>query len=161
MIKILQLSAIKSAILLLIALVLASSPILAATGSSATDSSVNNQIEKPELSVVERMRAITPLNYKKWSIRSGCINSSRIKRIKFLDDSTALVSLMGKKTAVLKLASRGPGIKKRGFSYASEGQRLCTRHTRFSVLGGTYACKVASIDPYIGLEDPPELQEYD
>lgn len=174
MIKILQLSAIKnataaisatgctSATVLTIAIAITPSPLLAGTTTNPVKTATTTaDVEAPKLSVVERMRGITQLNYKKWSIRSGCINSSRIRRIKFLDDSTALLSLVGKKKAVLKLASRCPGIKKNGFSYASDGQRLCTRHTRFSVLGGSYACKVASIDPYLELEDPSELQEYD
>lgn len=164
MIKILQLSA------LIIATTFVS-PVLSATAASKVPSeptasesiseSISDSSGQPKLSVVERMRAITPVDYRKWSIRSGCISSTRVKRIKFIDDRTALLSLLGKKKAVLRLETSCPGIKRHGFSYASDGQRLCTRHTRFSVLGGAYACKVASISPYMELEDPPELQEYD
>jgi len=160
MIKILQLSALIMATTFV-------SPVLSATAASNVPSeptaseSISDSSSQPKLSVVERMRAITPVDYRKWSIRSGCISSTRVKRIKFIDDRTALLSLLGKKKAVLRLETSCPGIKRHGFSYASDGQRLCTRHTRFSVLGGVYACKVASISPYMELEDPPELQEYD
>ena len=156
MIMILQLSAI-----IIVTACASTFTSAAATTSPTIDTSINTEIEKPQLSLVERMKAITPVNYKKWSIRGGCINSSRIKRIKFLDDRTALLSLVGKKKAVLRLASNCPGIKRHGFSHASDGQRICTRYSRFSVLGGSYACKVASIDPYLELEDPPELKEFE
>jgi len=153
MIKILQLSAIIFAIALAFPAAAATSPVTVPAANTATN--------QTELSVVERMRGITQVNPRKWRIRSGCINSNHVRRIRFLEDRPAILSLLGKKKAVLTLASRCPGISKRGFSYVSDGKRLCTKHTRFTVLGGTYACKVGSIDPYVGLEDPPELKEYD
>jgi hypothetical protein len=102
------------------------------------------------------MWAIESADYKKWSIRSECINTGLLSRIRLLDDRTAVIKLLGKKKAILRLATSCPDIKKHGFSCVSNGQRLCTRHTRFEALGGSYACKVASTSPYLELEDPPE-----
>ncbi|MDG1164294.1 MAG: hypothetical protein P8P26_08510 [Porticoccaceae bacterium] len=155
MIKILQLSAIITTIFLSV------SPFAATGDNPFPEEQIEAELVTPDLSIVERMWAIESIDYKKWSICSGCINTGRISRIRLLDYRTAVIKLLGKKKAILSLATSCPGIKKHGFSYVSNGQRLCTRHTRFEVLGGSYACKVASISPYLELEDPPEQQEFD
>ncbi|MDC3249426.1 hypothetical protein OAU08_04250, partial [Porticoccaceae bacterium] len=126
MIKILQLSAIIFAIALAFPAAAATSPVTVPAANTATNTATN----QTELSVVERMRGITQVNPRKWRIRSGCINSNHVRCIRVLDDRTAILSLLGKKKAVLTLASRCPGISKRGFSYVSDGKRLCTKHTR-------------------------------
>lgn len=114
-----------------------------------------------DLSVLERMWAIQQLDYKRWGIRNGCISNGRIKRIKFMDDRSAMINMYGKKKAIMRLENRCPGIKKHGFLHVTDGKRLCIKNSRFQVLGGGFNCKIASIDPYVGLEEPPELQEFD
>ena len=99
------------------------------------------------LSIIERVRSIQGIDPKKWGIRNGCINSSRIKKIRFLDDQTAMLSLRGKKKAVMRLETVCPGIKRSGFSRVKDSVRLCIRFDRFIVLGGSSSCRVGSIEP--------------
>ena len=113
------------------------------------------------LSIVERMKSIQGVNAKDWGIRKGCIASSRIRKIKFLDDQTAMLTLRGKKKAVLRLGSACPGIKRNGYARINDGIQLCKKFDSFTVLGGTFSCRVASIDPYVELVDPPSLATYD
>ena len=43
-----------------------------------------------------------------WKVRNGCLPANRIKRIKFVDDKTALITLFGKKNRNLAFADRVP-----------------------------------------------------
>jgi hypothetical protein len=43
-----------------------------------------------------------------WKVRNGCLPANRIKRIKFVDDKTALITLFGKKNCNLAFADRVP-----------------------------------------------------
>lgn len=160
MIKILQLHTI-------IVTILITSPTFGATAqqpppADPEESELNmSELDAPALSIVDRMHGIENVKDKTWSIRRGCINSGRVIKIKFLDDRTAMIKMLGKKKAILRLSSSCPGIKKHGFLHVTKGRRICERHSRFEVLGGTYGCKVASISPYMELQDPPALEELD
>ena len=121
----------------------------------------SNEDMPAKLSIVDRIKSIQSLNAKDWGIRKGCIASSRIRKIKFLDDQTAMLTLRGKKKAILRLGSACPGIKRNGYARINDGIQLCKRFDSFSVLGGTFSCRVASIDPYVELADPPSLATYD
>jgi hypothetical protein len=112
-------------------------------------------------SLIDQVRAFQQVNPKKYNIRNGCINTGRIKRIKFLDDRTAMISMFDKKKAIMRLSSNCPGIKRRGFAQISVGRRLCTKSSSFTVLGNTFSCRIGSIEPYIELEDPPEQEKSD
>ena len=114
-----------------------------------------------KLSIVDRIKSIQSVNAKDWGIRKGCIASSRIRKIKFLDDQTAMLTLRGKKKAILRLGSACPGIKRNGYARINDGIQLCKRFDSFSVLGGSFSCRVVSIDPYVELVDPPSLATYD
>ena len=113
------------------------------------------------LSIIERVRSIQAIDPKKWGIRNGCINSSRIKKIRFLDDQTAMLSLRGKKKALMRLETVCPGIKRSGFYRVKDRARLCGGLDRFSVLGGSISCRVGSIDPYLEPVDPPAVASLD
>ena len=113
------------------------------------------------LSIIERVRSIQGIDPKKWGIRNGCINSSRIKKIRFLDDQTAMLSLRGKKKALMRLEIVCPGIKRSGFYRAKDRARLFEGLDRFSVLGGSISCRVGSIDPYLEPVDPPAVASLD
>ena len=90
-----------------------------------------------------------------WKVRNGCLPANRIKRIKFIDDQTALITLFGKKTAILRLQSECPGIKRSGYVTYRSNSRLCARFHRLSVMGGSgYSCRIASIEPFVALEEP-------
>jgi hypothetical protein len=111
------------------------------------DSSDQAKNGTASLSIIECVRSIQGIDPKKWGIRNGCINSSRVKKIRFLDDQTAMLSLRGKKKAIMRLETACPGIKCSGFSRVKDSARLCRKFDRFNVLGGSFSCRVASIDP--------------
>lgn len=113
------------------------------------------------LSIMERIKSIPGVDPKQWGIRKGCINSSRIRKIRFLDDQTAMLSLRGKKKALMRLETACPGIKRNGFARIKDSVRLCKKFDSFSVLGGNYSCRVAAIDPYVALVDPPAVAKLD
>ena len=93
-----------------------------------------------------------------WNIRNGCVTLSRIKRIKFLDDQTALISMRGKKKIILRLKRECPGIRRSGYIHQAAGHNLCTGFDRFSVLGSGYSCRIDSLEPYVNIEEPqPEI----
>jgi hypothetical protein len=179
MIKIQKLTGLVTFILLSLAL---SMPSLGEAGSvievgdgdisvdlAMLDNTVQGQLQQAnssqdmpaKLSIVDRIKSIQSVNAKDWGIRKGCIASSRIRKIKFLDDQTAMLTLRGKKKAILRLGSACPGIKRNGYARINDGIQLCKRFDSFSVLGGTFSCRVASIDPYVELADPTSLAIYD
>ena len=97
-----------------------------------------------------------------WKVRNGCLSSNRIKRIKFVDDKTALITMFGKKTAILRLKTECPGIKRSGYTSVRSSGRLCAKFDRLSVLGGSgYSCRIASIEPFVELEQPVPEKDID
>jgi len=97
-----------------------------------------------------------------WKVRNGCLPANRIKRIKFVDDKTALVTMFGKKTAILRLERVCPGIKRSGYTSIRSSNRLCAKFDRLSVMGGSgYSCRIASIEPFIELEEPVPEKDID
>ena len=131
------------------------------TGQGLLDKGNPNDDKPIRLSIVDRIKSIQGVNPKEWGIRKGCISSSHVKKIKFLDDQTAMLTLRGKKKAILRLGSACPGIKRNGYARINDGIKLCKKFDSFSVLGGTFSCRVASIDPYVELTDPPSVAIYD
>ncbi len=94
-----------------------------------------------------------------WNIRNGCVTLRRVKRIKFLDDQTALMSMRNRnpdrKKIILKLRRECPGIKRNGYIHRASGHRLCVGFDRFIVMGSSgYSCRVESLEPYIDIEEP-------
>ena len=137
MIKIQKLTGLVTFILLSLAL---SMPSLGEAGSvievgdgdisvdlAMLDNTVQGQLQQAnssqdmpaKLSIVDRIKSIQSVNAKDWGIRKGCIASSRIRKIKFLDDQTAMLTLRGKKKAILRLGSACPGIKRNGYARTS------------------------------------------
>jgi hypothetical protein len=153
MIKILKLFALSG----LLALV----PFVAAADQLNEDGFEQESTPAESLSLMARLGEIDSVDEKKWGIRKGCLNSSRIKKIRFIDDQSAIVSLRGKKKAILRLGSVCVGIKSRGFMLIRNDAKVCERFSRFQVLGGMSSCRVAAIDPYVELEDPPEREIFD
>lgn len=116
MIKILQVTA-----LVIVASFTSSMSFSAPAKAQDNDNNLNDQVTSQTEtapaapSVLQRMWAIQKLDYKKWGIRKGCISNGKIKRIKFIDDRSAMISMFGKKKAIMRLKNRCPGIKKHGF----------------------------------------------
>ena len=129
--------------------------------SVSEDTSAIDQGAPKKESLSDQVNAIDDtVDPKIWKIRKGCITMRRVKRIRFVDDQTALVSMRGKKTAVLRLQRACPGIKKSGFIRYNAGPRLCAKFDRLAVMGSGYSCRIASIEPFIELEEPvPEKND--
>ena len=122
-----------------------------------TDSSAPSPAtEDAEKSLSEQIRAIDQeAGSAGWKVRNGCVPSNRIKRIKFIDDKTALITMYGKKTAILRLERECPGIKRSGYVTYRTNNRLCAHFDRLSVMGGSgYSCRIASIEPFVAFEEP-------
>lgn len=111
-------------------------------------------------SLTDRLKAIDDeVNPAAWNIRGGCVTLNRIKRIKFLDDQTALMSMRNRnpdrKKIILKLRRECPGIRRNGYIHKTSGLRLCAGFDRFVVMGSSgYSCRIESLEPYINIEEP-------
>ncbi len=139
-----------SLVVLLSSLVLMSSASFATEAEEASISAIKKESLTDQLSSIDEKASAAG-----WKVRNGCLSANRIKRIKFVDDQTALVTMFGKKTAILRLQTECPGIKRSGYVSYRSGSRLCARFDRLSVLGGSgYSCRIASIEPFVALEEP-------
>lgn len=122
--------------------------------AAATEGSNNQSLTDQIKSIDEQV------NPAAWNIRNGCVVLRRIKRIKFVDDQTALMSMRGKNKGrnkiVLKLRRECPGIKRNGYVHRTSGLRLCAGFDRFSVMGSSFSCRVESLEPYVNIEEPQE-----
>ena len=141
-------------LLLFIAMSLLTSSVYAEQGE--TKKAVANEAG----SLADQARSIDEdINPAAWNIRNGCVTLKRIKRIKFLDDQTALMSMRNRnpdrKKIILKLRRECPGIKRNGYIHQTTGLRLCAGFDRFVVMGSSgYSCRIASLEPYINIEEP-------
>lgn len=111
------------------------------------------------LSLAEQVKNIdVQVDPAAWNIRNGCVVLRRIKRIKFVDDQTALMSMHGKNQGrnkiILRLRRECPGIRNNGFVHRTTGLRLCAGFDRFSTMGSGFSCRVESLEPYIDIEEP-------
>ena len=115
----------------------------------------NKATSAEPLSLTDQLKSIKDeVNPAAWKIRNGCVTLKRIKRIRFLDDQTALMSMRGKKKIILRLKRECPGIKRSGYVHHTVGHRLCAGFDRFSVLGSGFSCRIDSLEPYVNIEEP-------
>lgn len=120
-----------------------------------------NKASAPQVaSLTDQLKAIEDeVNPAAWNIRGGCVTLNRVKRIKFLDDQTALMSMRNRnpdrKKIILKLRRECPGIKRNGYIHRTSGLRLCAGFDRFVVMGSSgYSCRIESLEPYVNIEEP-------
>ena len=142
-----------------------------------TSPAIGDQVDAKEVDTIEvdtievasltdQLKAIEDeVNPAAWNIRNGCVTLKRIKRIKFLDDQTALLSMRSrhpdKKKIILKLRRQCPGIKRSGYVHKSSGFKLCAGFDRFSVLGSGFSCRIESLEPYVSIEEPKPAIDLD
>jgi hypothetical protein len=132
-----------------------------------TSQAIGDQEDTAEVaSLTDQLKTIEDeVNPAAWNIRNGCVTLKRIKRIKFLDDQTALLSMRsrhpGKKKIILKLRRQCPGIKRSGYVHKSSGFKLCAGFDRFSVLGSGFSCRIESLEPYVSIEEPKPAIDLD
>ena len=118
----------------------------------AQDVAVAEADEKLE-NLVSDMESELGLDPKEFGIRNGCISRSRIKSIRWIDDQSAIVRMMGKKKVLLTLRKECRGIKRHGYISKVKGNQLCERFDRMEVLKFGTLCVVESLEPYIELPD--------
>lgn len=129
---------------------------------TASDLTSDEQVAEEPQSLSDRIKGIEDsVNPADWKIHNGCVMLRRIKRIKFVDDQTAILSMRGKKKVILRLQRNCPGIKSSGFMHQTVGSRLCAGFDRFVAMGTGYSCRVGSLEPYIELEKTPVDKDLD
>ena len=128
------------------------------TSEVASDEQV---VAEPQ-SLSDRIKGIEyTVNPADWKIHNGCVMLRRIKRIKFVDDQTAILSMRGKKKVILRLKRNCPGIKSSGFMHQTVGSRLCAGFDRLIAMGTGYSCRIDSLEPDVELEQSPVDKDLD
>ena len=74
-------------------LALAAEPAAEDETTAETDRSLTEEMESIDQAVTADA----------WNIRNGCVPLRRVRRIEFVDDQTAIITLFGKKKVVLRL----------------------------------------------------------
>jgi hypothetical protein len=118
---------------------------------------VDNQqvLPDPVLDSSDEFVALDPAD---WGIRNDCVSRSRIRNIRFVDDQTAIIDMMGKKKILLTMRKECRGIKRHGYITQVRGNQLCARFDRFEVIDRGMICAVGSLEPFI---PPVETNETD
>jgi len=122
------------------------------TGFSQMESGTINDAEDvltATSSVLVKLEQIEEVDPKEWGIRNGCISRSRIRSIRFIDDQSAIVKMMGKKKILLTMRKECNGIAREGFITRVNGNKLCAKFDRFEVIDRGISCAIESFEPYI------------
>ncbi len=101
------------------------------------------------------------LDPAEWGIHNGCIRTSRIKSLRFIDETSALIEISNNKTIMMKLKQRCPGVKNHGISYKTQTGTLCARMDFVTSLQTRFSCQIESFEPYLTLDDPSANMEED
>jgi len=91
---------------------------------------------------------------KEWGIHNNCIRTNRIKSIKFIDETAALIEISRDKTIMMRLKRRCPGAKRHGISYKTRTGTLCARMDFITALQTQFTCQIESFEPYLMLDVP-------
>lgn len=95
------------------------------------------------------------MELRAWGISGNCIESHRIRNIRFRDDESAIVQVAGGKRVLMTLERRCPGIRSRGFLHQTRINRLCTSDT-LRVIDTGSICMIRSFTPYPEERDPDD-----
>lgn len=82
-----------------------------------------------------------------WGIVNNCIESHRIRNIRFRDDETAIVRISGGKRILMTLERRCPGIRSRGFLHQTRINRLCASDA-LRVIDTGSVCMIRDFTPF-------------
>lgn len=93
-----------------------------------------------------------------WGISGNCIESHRMRNVRFRDDRTAIIRMAGGKQVLMTLERRCPGIRSRGFLHATSINKLCTSDP-LRVIDTGSVCMIRSFTPYLGEEDEAEEKD--
>ena len=89
------------------------------------------------------------LDPTKWGIQNNCIHTNRIRKMTFVDQQTALITISRKKTILMTLDRRCPGVDRSGVSYESRNGMLCARFDHIVSLDTKISCRIKSFEPYL------------
>ncbi len=94
-----------------------------------------------------------------WGISGNCIDSRRMRNVRFLDDESAVIRMTGGREVLMTLERRCPGIRSRGFLHETSINKLCTSDP-LRVIDTGFVCMIRSFEPYLGEDeaDDPEAQ---
>lgn len=82
-----------------------------------------------------------------WGITDRCITETRISKVTFRDDRTAMVSLTDSRKLIMTLKQTCPGIQQNGYVHRTENNRLCCGDV-LRVLESGRACVIDSLEPH-------------
>lgn len=118
--------------------------VLAAAGSvpSAGESAA------AESAAEDVVREYSPQELRAWGIISNCIESHRIRNIRFRDDETAIIRINGGKRVLMTLERRCPGIRSRGFLHQTRINRLCASDS-LRVIDTGSVCMIRDFTPFL------------
>jgi len=94
------------------------------------------------------------VNLEGWGIYNGCISSNRIRKIKVLDNYSAMLDLVDGKQVKIRFMKHCEGIKRHGFVYTARNNMFCTHNYSVRVLNTGAHCQVDSLEPYFENEMP-------
>lgn len=123
------------------------------TSSQETFSQETSQESASQKYSTEELRA--------WGIAGNCIDSHRIRNIRFRDDESAIIQVTGGKRVLMTLERRCPGIRSRGFLHQTRINRLCTSDS-LRVIDTGSICMIRDFTPYFedrDLEDRADEDE--
>ena len=102
--------------------------------------------------VMEKLLSIKDAKHSDFGIKNNCINTNRIRSLKFVDDQMAHLDVGRGRQVVLYLSDKCPGIKVRGFILRTRANRLCSRFDSFEVIDTGMRCRIQSLEPHITLD---------
>lgn len=111
------------------------------------------------VSIVDRLHAIDQVDGRDWGIRNGCISLNRIRKINFVDDQSAVVTLGRGKEVILRLRQACRGIRSEAFIYRTRGHQLCERFDSLRLVSSERDCFIQSIEPYVKIEEANMAEE--
>jgi uncharacterized protein (DUF2235 family) len=87
------------------------------------------------------------IDMEAWGIYNGCISSSHIRKMKVIDEYSALLLLVDGRQVKLHFKEACPGISQHGFVYTARNNLFCTQSYSVRVLHTGAHCQVESFEP--------------
>ena len=128
--------------------VLAAAGSVPSAGESAAGESAAAESAAADSAAEDVVREYSPQELRAWGIISNCIESHRIRNIRFRDDETAIIRINGGKRVLMTLERRCPGIRSRGFLHQTRINRLCASDS-LRVIDTGSVCMIRDFTPFL------------
>lgn len=99
-----------------------------------------------------------PPDPRAWGIQGQCIDSHRMRNIRFRDDQSAIIEITGGKQILMTLERRCPGIRRRGFLHETRINKLCTSDV-LRVMDTGASCLIKDFSPYLAESDKADSND--